>query len=100
MPTKLQTTRHGFNMAKLIIGTYDKKSKSKQKGISMKKALIVGLNRYPGHELHWCDNDAMAISTPIESNGDGSPNFEVIQIIDTCTKGQLLEAIKGQPSHP
>lgn len=59
----------------------------------MKKALVVGLNHYPDHELHWCDNDAMAISTAMESNGDGSPNFEVMQIIDTCTKDQLFDAI-------
>ena len=50
----------------------------------MKKALIVGLNKYPaGSELEWCDNDAIAIRELIESNGDGSPNFEAIQITDT-----------------
>lgn len=59
----------------------------------MKKALIVGLNNYPCCELHWCDNDAIAIKDLIESNGDGSPNFEVIQIIDSCTKDTLQDAI-------
>ena len=59
----------------------------------MKKALIVGLNKYPGNELHWCDNDAIAIKNLIESNGDGSPNFDAIQIIDSCAKDELLRAI-------
>ena len=44
----------------------------------MKKALIVGLNNYPGRELEWCNNDAIAMKELIESNGDGSPNFEVV----------------------
>ena len=43
----------------------------------MKKAFIVGLNKYPDSELEWCDNDAIAIANLIESNGDGSPNFDV-----------------------
>lgn len=60
----------------------------------MKKALIVGLNKYPGNELNWCDNDAIAMKNLIESNGDGSPNFDAIQIIDSCSKGTLLDAIK------
>lgn len=38
----------------------------------MRKALIVGLNNYAGCELHWCDNDAIAMKELLESNGDGS----------------------------
>lgn len=60
----------------------------------MRKALVVGLNDYEGHELEWCDNDAAAIKALIESNGDGSPNFDVVSIIGGCTKNQLHEAIK------
>lgn len=61
----------------------------------MKKALIVGLNKYPsGNELEWCDNDAIAIRELIESNGDGSPNFEVELIVDTCNKNTLRSAIE------
>ena len=40
-------------------------------GLDMKKALIVGLNKYPGCALDWCDNDAVAMKSLIESNGDG-----------------------------
>ena len=52
----------------------------------MKKALIVGLNKYPGCELACCSNDAVAMKELIESNGDGSPNFDVVAITDSCTK--------------
>ena len=37
----------------------------------MKKAFIVGLNNYPGCNLHWCDNDAFAMASFMETNGDG-----------------------------
>ena len=60
----------------------------------MKKALIVGLNNYPGCKLEWCDNDAIAMKELIETNGDGSPNFDVISIIDSCTKHNLRIAIE------
>lgn len=60
----------------------------------MKKALIVGLNNYPGRELKWCDNDAIAMQELMESNGDCSPNFDVISIIDDCSKNDLTSAIK------
>lgn len=59
----------------------------------MKKALVVGLNSYPGCELNWCDNDAIAMAGLLESNGDGSPNFDVISIIDQCGKTELRGAI-------
>ena len=59
----------------------------------MKKALIVGLNNYPGRELEWCNNDAIAMIELIESNGDGSNNFEVVPIIDNCSKSNLMSAI-------
>lgn len=55
----------------------------------MKKALIVGLNKYPGCELACCSNDAVAMKELIESNGDGSPNFDVVAITDSCTKKNL-----------
>ena len=59
----------------------------------MKKALIVGLNNYPKCELECCVNDAIAIKNLIESNGDGSPNFDVVSITGSCSKGQLQTAV-------
>jgi glycosylphosphatidylinositol transamidase (GPIT) subunit GPI8 len=60
----------------------------------MKKALIVGLNNYPGCALDWCDNDAVAMKDLIESNGDGSPNFDVVSIVGGCSKDILYNAIE------
>lgn len=60
----------------------------------MKKALVVGLNNYPGCELQWCNNDAIAIKELIEVNGDESPNFDVMQIINNCGQDELNTAIK------
>lgn len=61
----------------------------------MKKALIVGLNKYPyGRDLEFCVNDAVAFRSVIESNGDGSPNFDVIEIINECGHNDLNLAIK------
>ena len=60
----------------------------------MRKALVVGLNNYPGCELDWCDNDAIAMKELLESNGDGSPNFDVMSIVDSCTKEDLRTAIE------
>lgn len=63
----------------------------------MRKALIVGINDYPSSPLRGCVNDANALGTILESNGDGSPNFGVrimtspgIQI----TRPLLREAIE------
>lgn len=30
---------------------------------TMKKALVVGLNKYPECSLDWCDSDAIAMAT-------------------------------------
>lgn len=59
----------------------------------MKKALVVGLNQYPRCKLDWCDNDAIAIRELIETNGDGSPNFDTMQIIDSCDAVELKRSI-------
>lgn len=43
----------------------------------MRKALVVGIDKYPSSPLHGCENDAAAIANIVERNGDGSPNFDV-----------------------
>jgi hypothetical protein len=45
--------------------------------IRLRKALIVGINNYPGAPLSGCVNDATSVSSILEKNGDGSPNFDV-----------------------
>ena len=43
-----------------------------------RKALVVGIDDYPGdYSLNGCVNDAKEIKNLLETNEDGSPNFEV-----------------------
>lgn len=60
----------------------------------MRKALIVGIDNYPSIPLHGCNNDATEFAKVIETNGDGSPNFDVRLKIDVKTKGELKCAIE------
>ena len=60
----------------------------------MKKALVVGLNAYKTCPLKWSDNDAVAMAELLESNGDGSPNFDILSILDSCSNDDLLDNIK------
>lgn len=64
-----------------------------------RKALVVGINKYPTAPLRGCVNDASAFATVIGTNGDGSPNFDVRLHTDVPTKGELiglmLELFKG-----
>lgn len=43
----------------------------------MKKALVVGIDDYSNSPLSGCVNDAVAIASTLEKNGDGSPNFSI-----------------------
>ena len=50
----------------------------------MKKALVVGIDDYPSpNELSGCVNDAIELASLLESNGDGSPNFDVRKIVSS-----------------
>lgn len=65
----------------------------------MRKALIVGINDYPSSPLKGCINDASSLSSVIETNGDGSPNFDTRVEIDVKTKsalkGMIVELFSG-----
>jgi len=43
----------------------------------MRKALIVGIDKYSSSPLSGCENDAASIANVLEKNGDGSPNFDI-----------------------
>ncbi|WP_419879455.1 caspase family protein [Brevibacillus centrosporus] len=63
----------------------------------MKRALVIGLNNYPGAELQACINDAKEVSAIIERNQDGTPNFAVKLVTDehqTIDKAILKKLIK------
>ena len=62
-----------------------------------RRALIVGVNDYPGSPLGGCVNDAKAIETILGTHGDGSPNFQALLMTsppDEVTRAKLREAIK------
>lgn len=59
----------------------------------MRKALVVGINNYPSCPLRGCINDASAFASIIETNGNGSPNFDVKLITDVMTKSDLKSLI-------
>lgn len=55
----------------------------------MRKALIVGIDNYPSSPLHGCVNDSCSLSKIIETNGDGSPNFDIKVNNNVKTKSEL-----------
>lgn len=64
----------------------------------MKRALIIGLNNYPGAPLKGCINDATNVFNSLERNGDNSPNFDCKLITDDkvkVTKGYLNTEIES-----
>ena len=46
-------------------------------GTVMKRALIVGVDQYPGSPLHGCVADAQAMAAVLGRHEDGSRNYEV-----------------------
>lgn len=62
----------------------------------MKKALVVGIDDYSGVPLSGCVNDAIAVGTLLETNGDGSPNFSVRRLTSAAehiSSAVLLDAV-------
>ena len=63
----------------------------------MKKALVVGIDDYAApNQLSGCVNDATELAVMLETNGDGSPNFDVRRLIsseDDVTSERLYDAI-------
>lgn len=43
----------------------------------MRKALVVGINHYPGSPLYGCVNDAYSVKEKLERHSDGTINFGV-----------------------
>jgi hypothetical protein len=68
--------------------------------MSMRKALVVGINHYDHVQpLFGCVNDALAVKSVFERNSDGTVNFGVKLLTGTgftnqVTRGQLRESIK------
>lgn len=65
----------------------------------MRKALVVGINYYQyGNALYGCVDDAHAVKAVLETNADGSVNFDVKLLTgtgpsDIITRSQLKDSI-------
>lgn len=60
----------------------------------MRKALVVGINDYPGGaRLRGCVNDATIMAGLLNTNADGSPNFDVMLCPNVPTKSELKSLI-------
>jgi uncharacterized caspase-like protein len=60
----------------------------------MKKALVVGINDYPGNSrLSGCVDDATKVAELLNTNADGSPNFDVMVSANVKTRAILKSLI-------
>ncbi|MBC1324143.1 caspase family protein [Listeria welshimeri] len=59
----------------------------------MRKALVVGIDNYSQSPLNGCVNDAISVAELLETNGNGSPNFDVKREFDIANKAELLDSI-------
>jgi hypothetical protein len=67
-----------------------------------RRALIIGIDEYPGNPLHGCVNDATEVANLLRANEDGSPNFDVRLVTGpptALTRAQLLEEITQLFNH-
>lgn len=63
----------------------------------MRKALVVGIDKYPTQPLTGCENDAAAIANTLKTNGDGSPNFS--EMLLTSDSEQVTSAVLEAALH-
>lgn len=61
----------------------------------MKKALVVGIDNYSATPLSGCVNDANEIQKLLETNGDGSPNFDVKFKPNVSYKKEMYELLNS-----
>src|SRR3989339_971528 len=59
----------------------------------MKKALMIGINNYPTSQLDGCINDATSLKAILETNSDGTPNFDARLANDVQTKSEMRRMI-------
>lgn len=68
----------------------------------MRRALIVGVDHYPGMPLQGCVNDASHIAGLLDKNQDGSPNFSCKRLISTeqsITRPSLRDQLQELFAH-
>ena len=60
----------------------------------MRRALVVGIDEYPGGaRLNGCVNDATSIEQLLSFNEDGSPNFDVMLMLNEKKKATIRSRI-------
>ena len=60
----------------------------------MRRALVIGIDKYKDNELDNCVNDALSVAELLDKNEDGSPNFDVVTLLDyQATKDEVLKAV-------
>lgn len=59
----------------------------------MRKAISIGINDYPNAELKGAISDGISMKEILETNGDGSPNFDVSLFTDIKSKADLKRVI-------
>ncbi len=62
--------------------------------MAVRKALVVGIDDYPGNSLNGCCNDSAALKSLLERNGNGHPNFDVRQVNNVKSKAELRACIE------
>jgi hypothetical protein len=60
----------------------------------MKKALVIGIDKYPLGRLNCCVNDAREFNALIEMNEDRTRNFDTELVIDIPRKTDMMEYIR------
>ncbi len=59
----------------------------------MRKALIIGINKYPAAPLYGCIRDAESLAGLLQKNGDQSFNFDISLQRDIPTKNDLAAMV-------
>jgi len=70
--------------------------------MSLRRALIVGIDDYPSVPLSGCVNDAVRINKLLRIHDDGSPNFDCKLLTapkNQITRSILIESIKNLFEH-
>lgn len=64
----------------------------------MRKALVIGIDKYTTKPLAGCENDAASIASVLSKNGDGSPNFDVklISSDGTTVTNDVIQTALGE----
>ena len=62
--------------------------------MSKRKALLIGIDDYPGeNKLNGCLADVKSIKSVLEKNGDGTLNFDIVELLDVKSSHEAMVQI-------